>query len=90
MELSELNLSIAEINNSIDKYNVALESVQNTNKIEEMAKTYLGMNYPTRRQTVFVDFAYGDENDKSSVVDTAGEEKNFLYAFIDKVVAFIQ
>src|SRR5690606_13507583 len=56
MELHTLNQDIITLNDDIDAYNIALESIKNTNSIEEMAKTYLGMNYPTRKQTVFVDF----------------------------------
>ena len=61
MELNNLSIEITNLNSEIDKYNIALESIKNTNSIEEMAKVYLGMNYPTRKQTVFLDFTYGSD-----------------------------
>ncbi|MDW5300498.1 MAG: cell division protein FtsL [Sedimentibacter sp.] len=92
MELNTLNVEIADLNNDVDQYNIALESIKNTNSIEEMAKTYLGMNYPTRKQTVFVDFAYGNSDtttdDETNVL--AKENQNLLIGFLDKVVSFIR
>lgn len=88
MELNNISNEIVELNNDIDKYNVALESIKNTNKIEEVAKTYLGMNYPTRKQTVFIDFAYGETNDEAKTL--AKGNQNQLYGLIDKVIGFIQ
>ncbi len=100
MELNTLNNEIATLNDDIDAYNIALESIKNTNSIEEIAKTYLGMNYPTRKQTVFVDFAYGssDTENTESAKDTEDNEtkaakdesRNILIGIIDKVVSFIQ
>ena len=89
MELNNLGIEITNLNNEIDKYNIALESIKNTNSIEEMAKTYLGMNYPTRKQTVFLDFTYSPEitEDESSIV---AKDENILIGLIDKVVSFIR
>ena len=88
MELQNISSDIEQLNNDIDEYNVALESIKNTNKIEEAAKNYLGMNYPTRKQTVFIDFAYGDKEDETNIL--ADDNQNQLYALIDKVIGFIQ
>lgn len=88
MELYNVNSEIEQLNSDINDYNVALESLKNTTKIEEMAKTYLGMNYPTRKQTVFVEFAYGQTEDETNML--ANENKNQLYGLIDKVIGFIQ
>lgn len=88
MELYNVNNEIEQLNSDINDYNVALESLKNTTKIEEMAKTYLGMNYPTRKQTVFVEFAYGQTEDETNML--ANENKNQLYGLIDKVIGFIQ
>lgn len=91
MELHTLNQDIITLNDDIDAYNIALESIKNTNSIEEMAKTYLGMNYPTRKQTVFVDFTYGSPETTDNGTQVAEEEnKNILVGIIDKVVSFIQ
>lgn len=91
MELHTLNQDIITLNDDIDAYNIALESIKNTNSIEEMAKTYLGMNYPTRKQTVFVDFSYGSPETTDNGTQVAEEEnKNILVGIIDKVVSFIQ
>jgi len=88
MEINKISEEIIALNNDIDDYNVSLESIKNTNKIEEMAKTYLGMNYPTRKQTVFIDFAYGQtEEDTNLPID---KNQNQLYGLIDKVIGFIQ
>lgn len=88
MELQNINSNIEQLYNDINEYNVALESIKNTNKIEEVAKNYLGMNYPTRKQTVFIDFAYGETEDETNVL--ADDNQNQLYALIDKVIGFIQ
>ena len=88
MELNNINEEIVQFNNDIDEYNVALESIKNTNKIEEMAKTYLGMSYPKRKQTVFIDFAYGTEEDETNTL--AKNNQNQLYSLIDKVISFVQ
>lgn len=89
MELNSLNIEIDNLNDEIDKYNIALESIKNTNSIEEMAKVYLGMNYPTRKQTVFVDFTYGSEETKDET-DIMAKDENVLVGLIDKVVSFIR
>jgi cell division protein FtsL len=88
MEINKINEEIIALNNDIDKYNVSLESIKNTNKIEEMAKTYLGMNYPTRKQTVFIDFAYGQTEENTNL--PIEKSQNQLYGLIDKVIGFIQ
>lgn len=92
MELNTINQEIATLNDDIDAYNIALESIKNTNSIEEMAKAYLGMNYPTRKQTVFVDFTYGSSETTENETQAAEEEKNenILVGIIDRVVSFIQ
>ena len=89
MELNNLGVQITNLNDEIDKYNIALESIKNTNSIEEMAKVYLGMNYPTRKQTVFVDFTYGSDstNDEDKIM---AKDENVLVGLIDKVVSFIR
>lgn len=88
MEINTISEEITEFNRDIDEYNVTLESIKNTNKIEEMAKTYLGMNYPTRKQTVFIDFAYGQTEENTNI--PAEKSQNQLYGLIDKVIGFIQ
>ena len=91
MELNTINQEIATLNDDIDAYNISLESIKNTNSIEEMAKAYLGMNYPTRKQTVFVDFTYGSSETTENETQVAVEENgNILVGIIDKVVSFIQ
>ena len=91
MELNSINQEIATLNDDIDAYNIALESIKNTNSIEELAKAYLGMNYPTRKQTVFVDFTYGNSETTEDETKAALEENgNILVGIIDKVVSFIQ
>ena len=89
MELNTLNTEITNLNDDVDKYNIALESMKNTNSIEEMAKTYLGMNYPSRKQTVFIDFAYGSTTEEETEI-LAEENQNLLIGLFDKVVSFIQ
>lgn len=89
MELSVLNEEIAELKNDIDEYNISLESIKNTNKIEEVAKSYLGMNYPTRKQTVFLDFAYAGSG-VTEAKSNMSTKDNMLYGFIDKMKGFIQ
>ncbi|WMJ76732.1 MULTISPECIES: septum formation initiator family protein [unclassified Sedimentibacter] len=91
MEIHNLNQEIATLKNDADAYNITLESIKNTNSIEEMAKTYLGMNYPTRKQTVFVDFTYGSTETSEDETKSAEEKSNnILVGLIDKVVSFIQ
>lgn len=91
MELNNINKEIATLNDDIDAYNISLESIKNTNSIEEMAKAYLGMNYPTRKQTVFVDFTYGSSETTENETQVAVEKNgNILVGIIDKVVSFIQ
>lgn len=91
MELNSINQEIATLNDDIDAYNIALESIKNTNSIEELAKAYLGMNYPTRKQTVFVDFTYGSSETTEDETKAALEGNgNILVGIIDKVVSFIQ
>jgi cell division protein FtsL len=88
MELNNLGIEITNLNNEIDKYNIALESIKNTNSIEEMAKVYLGMNYPTRKQTVFIDFTYG--SDRTEENNIMAKDENLLVGLIDKVRSFIR
>ncbi len=91
MELNTLSKEIATLNDDKDTYNIALEGIKNTNSIEEIAKAYLGMNYPTRKQTVFVDFTYGNSDTTENETKAAKDEnKNMLVGIIDKVVSFIQ
>lgn len=88
VEINKINEEIVQLNNDIDGFNVTLESMKNTNKIEEMAKTHLGMNYPTRKQTVFLDFKDVETNTEE-IIEVA-ENKGQLYGLIDKVISFIQ
>ncbi|WP_019229503.1 cell division protein FtsL [Sedimentibacter sp. B4] len=90
MELNTLNKEIVDLNDDIDQYNIALESIKNTNSIEEMAKAYLGMNYPTRKQTVFVDFAYGNAETTEDETEVLAEDENLFVGLLDKVVSFIR
>ncbi len=90
MELNTLNEKITDLNDDIDQYNIALESIKNTNSIEEMAKAYLGMNYPTRKQTVFVDFAYGNADTTEDETEVLAEDENLFVGLLDKVVSFIR
>lgn len=90
MELNTLNQEIADLNNDIDQYNITLESIKNTNSIEEMAKAYLGMNYPSRKQTVFVDFAYGSSETTKDETEVLAEDENLFVGLLDKVVSFIR
>lgn len=90
MELNTLNEEIVDLNDDIDQYNIALESIKNTNSIEEMAKAYLGMNYPTRKQTVFVDFAYGNSDTTEDETEVLAEDENLFVGLLDKVVSFIR
>lgn len=90
MELNTLNQEIADLNNDIDQYNITLESIKNTNSIEEMAKAYLGMNYPSRKQTVFVDFAYGSSETTEDETEVLAEDENLFVGLLDKVVSFIR
>jgi cell division protein FtsL len=90
MELNTLNKEIVNLNDDIDQYNIALESIKNTNSIEEMAKAYLGMNYPTRKQTVFVDFAYGNAETTEDETEVLAEDENLFVGLLDKVVSFIR
>ncbi|MDD4679219.1 MAG: cell division protein FtsL, partial [Tissierellia bacterium] len=88
MELNNLSIEITNLNSEIDKYNIALESIKNTNSIEEMAKVYLGMNYPTRKQTVFLDFTYGSDTTEENNI--MAKDENLLVGLIDKVRSFIR
>lgn len=90
MELNTLNQEIVDLNDDIDQYNIALESIKNTNSIEEMAKAYLGMNYPSRKQTVFVDFAYGNADTTEDETEVLAEDENLFVGLLDKVVSFIR
>ena len=89
MELNNLGIEIKNLNDEIERHNIALESIKNTNSIEEMAKVYLGMNYPTRKQTVFVDFTYGAEETKDET-NIMAKDENLFVGLIDKVVSFIR
>jgi len=91
MELNTLSKEIATLNDDKDTYNIALEGIKNTNSIEEIAKAYLGMDYPTRKQTVFVDFTYGNSDTTENETKAAKDEnKKMVVGIIDKVVSFIQ
>lgn len=91
MELNTINKEIQTLNDDRDVYNITLESIKNTNSIEEIAKAYLGMNYPTRKQTVFVDFTYGSSGVTKDETQIAEDKNhNILVGLIDKVVSFIQ
>lgn len=90
MELNTLNKEIVNLNDDIDQYNIALESIKNTNSIEEMAKAYLGMNYPTRKQTVFVDFAYGNTETTEDETEVLAKDENLFVGLLDKIVSFIR
>lgn len=72
MAITDLDDEIVALNDEIDGYNIYLESLNNTNMIESMAKSYLGMNYPTRKQTVFLNVTY-DENSELANNDDESE-----------------
>ncbi|QSX06146.1 cell division protein FtsL [Sedimentibacter sp. zth1] len=81
MDIKNFENEILTLNNEIDQYNISLESLlNNTNKIENMAKSYLGMNYPTRKQTVFLDVTYDDTNSS-----TQSNSKDETLGFLERV-----
>ncbi|HBB27971.1 MAG TPA: hypothetical protein DC000_01730 [Clostridiales bacterium] len=80
MAITDLEDEIVALNDEIDGYNIYLESLNNTNMIESMAKSYLGMNYPTRKQTVFLNVTY-DENSELANNDDESEVSLLQRAF---------
>jgi cell division protein FtsL len=78
MAISNLEKEISEMNNKIDSYNIYLESLNNTNKIEQMAKDYLGLTYPTRKQTVFL---YSESSLDDELLTATQEEEKKLNIF---------
>ncbi len=80
MAITDLEDEIVALNDEIDGYNIYLESLNNTNMIESMAKSYLGMNYPTRKQTVFLNVTY-DENSELANNDDESEVSLLQKAF---------
>lgn len=82
MQIQNLNDEITSYDDKINQYNIAIESkLNNTNNIEILAKNYLGMNYPTRKQTVFLDVTY------DKVDETLKENSNEkIMSFIDKAL----
>ncbi len=54
-QLLVLDEKIENVYNQIDEYDMLLESLNDTNNIESAAKSYLGMNYPSRSQRVYID-----------------------------------
>ncbi len=80
MAITDLEDEIVALNDEIDGYNIYLESLNNTNMIENMAKSYLGMNYPTRKQTVFLNVTY-DENSELANNDDESEVSLLQRAF---------
>lgn len=69
MAITDLEDEIVALNDEIDGYNIYLESLNNTNMIESMAKSYLGMNYPTRKQTVFLNVTYDESSELANEYD---------------------
>ena len=84
MSISELEAEIVALNNDIDNYNVYLESLNNTNMIESMAKSYLGMSYPTRKQTVYLNVDYDKNN------QLASNDVNSQVSLLEKAFRFFQ
>lgn len=84
MAINNLENEIVSLNDEIDGYNIYLESLNNTNMIENMAKSYLGMNYPTRKQTVFLNI----DNSESAEL-SADDEINELSLF-EKALRFFE
>lgn len=84
MAINNLESEIVSLNDEIDGYNIYLESLNNTNMIENMAKSYLGMNYPTRKQTVFLNI----DNSESAEL-SADDEINELSLF-EKALRFFE
>ena len=84
MAINELEDEIVSLNNEIDSYNIFLESLNNTNKIENMAKSYLGMNYPTRKQTVFLNVTY----DETSEANNKGDSEKI--SLLERAFKFFQ
>lgn len=84
MAINDLDEEIVALNNDIDSYNIYLESLNNTNMIENMAKSYLGMNYPTRKQTVFLNVISDENNSLAS-----NNEENQV-SLLEKAFRFFQ
>lgn len=74
MEINNLEREITEFNNKIDSSNIYLESLNNTNMIENMAKNYFGMSYPSRKQTVFLS-SKSATNEDVQISETSAEDK---------------
>lgn len=65
MEISLINDEIELLINEKEEINIELESLKDTNVIEDKAKNYLGMNYPNRMQTEFIEVQYSIEDDNT-------------------------
>ncbi len=81
MKISTIDEEIELLNKEKEEAIIALESLKNTNEIEDKAKNYLGMNYPTRIQTEFLEVAYNQNINTNSY---ATEKSNDLFSFINK------
>ncbi|HAE41577.1 MAG TPA: hypothetical protein DCG34_01490 [Clostridiales bacterium] len=84
MEINNLNRQISILNKQKEDVVIALESIKNSNIIEENAMNFLGMNYAKSNQNLFVsvnyssvlenNFAYGNYEDKSVFLENIVEK----------------
>lgn len=82
-KINELNMEIEKLSKDIEKYSVALDSLKSSNDIEFIAKSKLGMDYPTRDQTVFMDFKYEKTYEYiKQEQDTTKEEKTLISSLL--------
>lgn len=85
MDIKNLEEEIDDLNAQIDKYNIFLEGLNNTNTIENYAKSYLGMNYPNRKQTVFIEVS-----EAKAVETEANNEKSNNFSLLEQAIKFFQ
>ena len=82
MEISKVNEEIELLNKEKQEIIIILESLKNTNRIEENAKNYLGMNYPTRTQTEFIEVSYcQNKNENKYIAENSND--SYILSLID-------
>lgn len=85
LEVSNLDKEIVKLEKEKQDLVTELESVKNTNKVEEAAKVKLGMDYPNKQQIVYLDV---DENifedcvEKAKGIDVGRYLKNIVNVVI--------
>ncbi|MBV1759321.1 MAG: hypothetical protein KMY55_16035 [Dethiosulfatibacter sp.] len=90
MEINDLNRQITVLSKQKEDVVIALESIKNSNTIEENAVNFLGMNYARTDQNLLVSVNYSGVLEDNFAYENDVNKRAFLENIVEKTFALLK